>query len=348
MEKRTIIAVILSVAVFYLFSFFTGPHKQPQNPVNTPAAVTQLPASPPPPQASTTLSPVHPLPQVPPQLVTVDTPQYTAVFTTAGAALKSLTLKGYREMNTPDAPLVVLGNLADPALPVASTRGAGFVLSPQSLYSPSVQHLVVQSGQQQPLVFTYLAPQGYLVRKTYLFNGSQYGIQLDTELINNSQLSLAGSLQQILTAPFEIKEKNSRYETHGSTVYTDNSLQADPPKAFDKASKRYDKRVEWAGITDKYFLIALLAEHGSIADVEIKKNSSGFLESIIASPAFSLAPGQSVTVSDKLFAGPKDIDILKAQGSSLEQSLNLGWFTILAKPMLHSLKFFYRYVHNYG
>jgi YidC/Oxa1 family membrane protein insertase len=49
-----------------------------------------------------------------------------------------------------------------------------------------------------------------------------------------------------------------------------------------------------------------------------------------------------------LFIGPKDIDILKAQGSSLEQSLDLGWFTVLAKPMLHTLKFFYTYIPNYG
>jgi len=96
------------------------------------------------------------------------------------------------------------------------------------------------------------------------------------------------------------------------------------------------------------FLIALLADKGSVASVEIKKNQAGFLESVSSSPVFSLAPGQSVTVAHKLFVGPKDIDVLKSQGSSLEQSLDLGWFTVLAKPMLHSLKFFYRYVQNYG
>jgi YidC/Oxa1 family membrane protein insertase len=30
------------------------------------------------------------------------------------------------------------------------------------------------------------------------------------------------------------------------------------------------------------------------------------------------------------------------------QSLDLGWFTVLAKPMLHALKFFYGYIPNFG
>jgi YidC/Oxa1 family membrane protein insertase len=55
-----------------------------------------------------------------------------------------------------------------------------------------------------------------------------------------------------------------------------------------------------------------------------------------------------VSVTHRLFVGPKDIDILKAQGNALEQSLDLGWFTVIAKPLLYTLKFFYNYVGNYG
>lgn len=350
MEKRTIIAVVLSVAVFYLFTYFMAPQKSPQQPATQPAVTSQptesgsgvVPVTAP------VLLPAATLVPASSQLVTVDTPDYVAVFTTAGAALKSLTLKGYKESNTGDAKQVLLAATADPSLPVASTRGAGFALSSQVLYNVSSQQLTVAEGQKKQLVFTHISPQGYVVRKTYIFSASNHGIQLETQLINNSQAPLAGSLQQIITAPAEIKEKDSRYENYGSTVYADNSLHTDAPKEFVSATKTYDKSVQWGGITDKYFLIAIMAEKDSVASVEIKKNQAGFLESVYSSPVFSLTPGQSMTIAHKLFVGPKDIDILKAQGSSLEQSLDLGWFTVLAKPMLHSLKFFYRYVHNYG
>ena len=52
---------------------------------------------------------------------------------------------------------------------------------------------------------------------------------------------------------------------------------------------------------------------------------------------------------------PRTLDILKAQGSKLEEVINFGWFILpsiksawLAKPFLYALKFFYKYIHNYG
>jgi YidC/Oxa1 family membrane protein insertase len=72
------------------------------------------------------------------------------------------------------------------------------------------------------------------------------------------------------------------------------------------------------------------------------------MESIVTSPQITVNPGQFVTVTHRLFVGPKDIDILKSQGNSLEQSLDLGWFTVIAKPLLYTLKFFNGYVGNYG
>ena len=349
MDKRTIIAVVLSVAVFYAFSFFMGPQPQQKPAVQQPTAAQQATIPAVTPAADPVRTQQHAVPVARgSQTVTVETPLYTAVFTSTGAALQSLTLKGYKEQNRPDAKQVLLAGNADPALPVAATRATGFELSPQAIYGVSATGLKLAAGDKQTLTFTYVAPQGYLVRKTYHFDGSGYGIKLENQLVNNTQANLAGAFQQTITAPYEIKEKDSRYENYGSTVFSDNSLHTDAPKEFATASKKYDKGVLWSGITDKYFLVAQMAEQGSIAVTEIKKNQAGFLESTVTSPALSVAPGQSATVAYRLFVGPKDIDILKAQGSSLEQSLDLGWFTMLAKPMLHSLKFFNGYVHNYG
>jgi YidC/Oxa1 family membrane protein insertase len=351
MEKRAIVAVVLSAAVFYLFSYFMGPQKAPEKPVAPPAVATKQDgaaavSAPVVTTASPAVLPVKPAQAA--QLVTVDTPQYVAVFTSSGAALKSLTLKAYKENNGPAAKQVLLADKADPSLPVASTTGVGFNLLPQSLYSVDTKNISVAKGQKQQLVFTHVSAQGFVVRKTYSFDGTSYGIQLDTQLINNTQGTLSGAFRQVITSPFEFDKKDTRYENYGSTVFGDNSLHTDAPKEFVTASKRYDKSVQWSGITDKYFLIALLSDKGSIANVEIKKNQAGFLESAATTPVFSVSPGQSASTSLKLFVGPKDIDILKSQGSSLEQSLDLGWFTVLAKPMLHSLKYFYGYVHNYG
>lgn len=352
MEKRALIAVVLSVGVFYVFSAFFGPQQKPAVPQGSvPAKSENVGAAP----AISVQKVAAVEAGIKPSAVaaaatdvTVETDRYSAVFSGAGAALKSITLKDYRESNKPASPNVTLLSQGDPSLLSFATRGVGFALSAQALYSPSVNELRLAAGDTKQLVFTHVDTQGFVVRKTYSFEGSGYGISLETQLINNSGSNLSGAFQQVMTTPFDVNVKDGRYETYGSSLYADNGLHTDAPKNMASAAKKYDKDVQWAAINDKYFLSALMSVNNSIVSVELKKNAAGFLESNITSPAFTVASGQAVTITNKLFIGPKEIDILKAQGSSLEQSLDLGWFSALAKPMLYSLKFFYRYVGNYG
>lgn len=287
-----------------------------------------------------------PSPAVAEKDVTVDTAFYTAVFSNRGGALKSITLKKYHE--TLKGKPVVLGNDADPQLYNLSTRATGFNLPDNTVFTTDTDSVQVADNQTGQLVFNHVSGQGFTVRKVYTFTGNSYGIKVETQLFNNSAAPLVGAFQQVLTYPAVHKVKDNRFDTAGSYLFADDSLKSDKTKDLTGSSKRYDKGIQWAGFADKYFLTALLSEKNSIASVELKKNASGYLESVVSSPQFTVAPGQSVAVEQRLFAGPKDIDILKSMGNSLEQSLDLGWFTVIAKPLLYTLKFFYRFVGNYG
>jgi YidC/Oxa1 family membrane protein insertase len=349
MEKRAFLAIILSVVVFYVFSLMVPPEKKSASPPPVPATVAASGSSM---QAPAAQDISHILPAQPAAVVhrdvTINTDLYTAVFASRGGALKSMTLKKYRERNIPAANPVILGINSDPTALTFSTRAAGFNLPDGALFVADVNALNMSGGEKKQLVFTYNSGQGFTVRKTYFFSGDSYGIRLETEIINNTPVPLVGTVQQVITYPGQPKVKDNRFDTAGSYLYTDNSLKSDKLKDVASASKIYDKNLLWAGFADKYFLTAILSENSSIASVELKKNAAGFLESTVSSPRITVAPGQSVAVVHRLFVGPKDIDILKAQGNSLEQSLDLGWFTIIAKPLLYTLKYFYRYVGNYG
>jgi len=354
MEKRAFIAVGLSIAVFYLFSMMFGPDKQkvePSAPQSASLAVNNQTAKPQ--QSSLSQNSTSPagqsLPTNTPQKdVSVETDLYSAVFSSRGASIKSMTLKNYREENVPTSKKVTLETDADPNIFSFSTRATGFNLPDSTLFTPDADVLKIEKNGSKQLTFNYISGQGYTVRKIYTFSSGTYGIKLETQVFNNSAAPLVGTIQQVLTYPAAPKVKNNRFDTAGSYIFSDNSLQSNKIKDISAASKRYDKTIEWAGFADKYFLTAIISEKNSIATVELKKNSAGYFESIVSSPQFTVNPGQSIAISNRLFVGPKDIDILKAQGNSLVQSLDLGWFTVIAKPLLYSLKFFYRYVGNYG
>ncbi len=351
MEKRAFLAVILSIAVFYLFSMVFGPEKKqvPPPATSTAASVAAGSVQPSAPAQNTESVQSQNAPTTASQKdITVDTSLYTAVFSSRGGGLKSMTLKKYREENTPAAKPVVLGIHADPAVFDFSTRATGFNLPDSVVYAPDADAVRVAGSESRQLTFNYVSGQGFTVRKIYSFSGDSYGIKLETQVFNNSSAPLVGTIQQVMTYPAEHKVKNSRLDTSGFYLYTDNSLKSDKAKDVAAASKKYDKNVQWAGFADKYFLSAILSDKNSIASAELKKNADGFLESIVSSPQIVVNPGQSTSISQRLFVGPKDIDILKAQGNSLEQSLDLGWFSAIAKPLLYTLKFFHRYVGNYG
>jgi YidC/Oxa1 family membrane protein insertase len=349
MEKRAILAVVLSIVVFYIFSMIMGPDKKQAAPVTPQSATTAAaPASQPAATPAVPAASSQPAPVATAKDVTVDTGLYTAVFSSRGGALKSMTLKKYREQVSPNSSLVILENNADPVLLTFSTRATGFNLSDSAVYSADADMVKISGKEIRQLAFTHISGQGFTVRKVYSFAADSYGIKLDTQVINNSAAPLVGTIQQVMTYPAEPKVKDNRFDTAGSFLFADNALQADKVKDVATASKKYDKNVLWAGFADKYFLSAILSEKNSIASVELKKNAAGFMESIVSAPQVTVNAGQSLTVTQRLFVGPKDIDILKAQGNSLVQSLDLGWFTVLAKPLLYALKFFYNYVGNYG
>lgn len=352
MDKRTLIAVVLSVADFYVFSAIYGPKPDVKTVQTANSESQSLPVEPTPAPVSQSLQTTVNSEVVKPVTdavdVTVETDLYSAVFSSKGAVLKKLVLKKFRENNKQESQLVTLFTKADPSAPAFSTTASGFSLPIDALYSPSTVSLNLSESTKEQLVFTFIDPQGYVIRKVYSFSGSDYAIGLDTHIINNGSTVLNGSIIQSLTMPFDPPQKDGRYELYGASLYADSKLLTDVPKNVSSASKRYDNTIVWASLNDKYFISSLLAVNNNIASAELKKNKSGFLQLDIFSPGFSVAPGQSMTVSNKIYAGPKQIDILKTQGNSLEQALDLGWFSAIAKPMLYSLKFFYRYVGNYG
>ena len=107
MDKRTILAIVLSVAVILIYQMFfmKPPVKEPAPPQETAQTEKKdVPAPAPPPTAPSTPTRIKagkgiapPDPVVAERLITVETPLYSAQFTTKGGALHSFKLKGYRQ-----------------------------------------------------------------------------------------------------------------------------------------------------------------------------------------------------------------------------------------------------------
>ncbi len=355
MEKRALLAVVLSIAVFYLFSTYImpPPPKQPAKVVQQRSS-SALAASPLAAAAATAGSSVT-LPAsavnqalLPVKEIRVETDLYRAIFSTKGGSLKRLVLKKYREnAGAGGREITIIGDDApDNATLVSDARG--IVLDPAAIYNVDANEVILSRGEKKELTFSWISPQGIALRKSYLFQGDSYAIALKQRLQNGSPARQEGTLQLLLNNPATPRNSDTRFEQMGAVTFTDTTLKIDSIKDLAKGPRQYDKGILWTGFDDKYFLSAVLSVGGDITQVAIAKNLSEREISTISFAPVTMTPGQEVEREVKLYFGPKDLDILKAQGNDLERAIDLGWFSAIAKPLLHTLKFLYQYVHNYG
>src|SRR6266542_2492354 len=109
MEKRAIIAVVLSIAFFYAYYLLFPPQKeavkQPVKQLAVSSATTAVKAGLPLQTVQPVMQPAVQLTQAEARDIVVETDLYEAVFSNQGGSLKSLVLKKFRETNKPNGKL---------------------------------------------------------------------------------------------------------------------------------------------------------------------------------------------------------------------------------------------------
>ncbi len=351
MEKRVLIAIFLSIAVMYGYSTLF-PQSQTQNvqppAPSSPASPQQAPSSL---QAPLIPAPPTSLPesrQLHVKDITIETDVYSAVINSEGGALKKLVLKQFKDILGNNGKEIVLLNLESSPRFTISTTYPGFTQNGAAFYTSSSDHLIVKGADKKALELSLISANGLRFKKVYTFTGSGYDISLDHSISNPSLSKQEGEIALLLrNRSVKPKDDEGRYEVFGPVTHSDTGTIFDDISDLGKAEKSYSKGLKWSGFGDKYFLNAVILKNNSFTTLSLK-DSAGSLEQRFSSGKLVLEPGQVYSSSCSLYIGPKDIDMLKSQGHNLEEAIDLGWFSIIAKPLLHSLKLFYSYLHNYG
>ncbi len=111
----------------------------------------------------------------------------------------------------------------------------------------------------------------------------------------------------------------------------------------------------WIGITDKYWLAALIPDQSqkvsftqrALQGGEVRYQSDFLGESII------LQPGAEISWTTHLFAGAKRVALLDRYTEELgvpnfDLAIDFGWFYFLTKPFFYGLSWLYEYLGNFG
>ena len=377
MEKRALVAVIISLVILVLWQYYFAP-SPPEAPKEKPGQEKVAPAAKTPEEAGKAVAPAEKKPGVVPiptaqapqaikaepgKDVTVDTPLYTAVFDTRGARLKDFKVKKYMDkMDKGAKPIDLAKEIIAGGYPFGlEISEANFPFSPDSLFQVNTEKLELGPGNNKgELVFSWNSPEGPHITQQMTFYADSYGVDIGLQMANPSSsrtfegrplLAWSGKIYPVPSsggfACMPGSGGSDGAEVPPFTALVKKELQEVEFKDL-KEEKRFSQNVQWGGFQSKYFLAALIPKKSEGTELILKKVSETAGNLLTGGPKASLPPATQFSQSYVIYLGPKDLHILKAFGYELDKALDFGWFDVVAKPMLELMKFFYKYTGNYG
>jgi YidC/Oxa1 family membrane protein insertase len=112
-----------------------------------------------------------------------------------------------------------------------------------------------------------------------------------------------------------------------------------------------DEPLEFFGIDSRYFLQVFepKAKTSSLKARRVHADDDNCNIALVNYQSNGLVqPGESVRMSYDTYFGPKDMSILQTYNDKLANTINLGFFGFIAKPLLAVIHGFYKFFGNYG
>lgn len=286
--------------------------------------------------------------------IRVDTPLYTAVLTNRGGVLKSVILKNFlQDMKDPDSRVQLVRDPSGTDFPLtAEVIGAGGPLGfAEALFLVDGGDVVLAEGEEGSVTFSYRTHDGFEMIKSLVFSGDSYAVDGQVRLVNRRAEPISGRLIYSWTPGLEVLEEKSgsmmtgRYGFKGAVVRTEGKSRKIKSKKLD-GTKLYEEIPDWIASQDMYFVVAMLPRNGSERAI-VRKMDDGRV-AIGLYTQIKLEPGTAMSLKALTYMGPKEMDSLKAVDPSLAETVDMGFFAFIAKPLLVLMNYFYRYVGNYG
>lgn len=361
MDKRTLLAVVLSLALLIGYQYFF-PQSRPLTPTDSTQQTRED-------QVQGQVSPDDQTPQAGPvieqprSLVKQDEDRgegkdtivkgelYTAIFNARGAGLKSFKLNGYhKDLKEGSESVELVHTGTSERYPLATTFPESSIdIPPDVLYEANTDSIdLTDAAGAQDLVFSWSYPGVLRVDKVYTFHPDSYSFDLKITVTNLSNDTIRQQALLRWCRYADPEDKGSRYSHEGPIAYVKDKIVSEKIKKLGERES-HGPDVSWAGFETKYFIAAMIPDQPSLTRFAVSKNTNNMVFTEVEGPKTIIPPGQWGAFGYTLYLGPKEHDRLKEQAVGLENSINFGsWVKWLALPLLQGLKWINSYVHNYG
>ena len=276
-----------------------------------------------------------------------------------GARFDDLLLYGYRNTLDPDSGDVVL--LSPAGTPDAYYAEFGWAMGAGTdMPVPDTTTLWQANGDvlvpRAPITLEWDNGQGLLFQRTISVD-ENYLISISQRVSNRS--TAAVSLH-----PYGLVSRSNPPDTLGFFilhegpigVLNDELKEVDYDDLEDDGRQTVQSTGGWLGITDKYWLTALIPDQTEAIDTSFHHAviDGGTRYQVDYLGAARVIPaGGVVEVTNKLFAGAKEVHLLDKYTETediprFDLAVDFGWFYFLTKPIFYVLDYLYQVLGNFG
>jgi len=209
-----------------------------------------------------------------------------------------------------------------------------------------------ESELRVPLTWT--DGNGVTVTKTFIFKPGQYRIDLQYDIDNQSaapwQAAPYAQIQR--TDPVGkrsfITTDTENLSFHGPAIRDGTKYRKLKVTSDDDRNLSVDvTKGGWIAGLQHHFVSAVVPPDGQQYHLSLKAEGKEYVLTA-AGPTSSVAPGQKITLTQRLFVGPKLQEQLDDTGEKLDLVADYGWLTLLSKPLFILLNWVHDALNNWG
>ena len=364
MEVRLLLAFLLMGVVMFVTPYFyktPPPNKNGHKTTTAQTEPSQAPSAPAtaetqaPPAAAETAraaAPAEPATvaeSLPP--VVIDTKLFRVTFNNQGATVRSWLLKKYKGNDKK------LLDLVNPAVGAEVPYPFALYFAGQQPAAKVNQVYYTQTVDGDGLGVAYSYSDGHTtVRKTFRFERDSYLCQVSSEVTVDGRpldhaIEWRGGFGDLTVYNAPGKE----YALYFNPA--ENKLYEESAKSAKNGPVPATANFSFAGVEDQYFAAVFLPQTGDVTVAgERPPLTATTFDDKLRFPAnespqdlVGAAVSEGAANRFRLFVGPKDLDLLKRIDPKLEQAVNFGWLSFMAKPLFLLVNWFNgSFVHNFG
>lgn len=296
--------------------------------------------------------------------VVIRTPKLNGSIALTGGRLDDLTLAAYHETIDPKSPEIVL--LSPPGSEQAYYADFGFSRGGGAeVKLPDAVTVWQADGNElsvgKPVTLTWDNGVGQIFKRRF---------EIDDNYLFTVTQSVTNSGAAATTLyPWSLVLRQGTPHTDGTYILHEGPLGVfrDKPEdggtlkeySYSDVSKagstEFSSDGGWIGITDKYWMMALVPE--STAPVKARfsyaKKATDLYQIDLRGAALDAQPGATVTDVQRVFAGAKVVTVIdgyqdKYKIARFDRTIDWGWFYFLTRPMFYGIDFFFKLWGNFG